>query len=134
MPTVTTNLSSVAVGATASNASNAYRLALQAKTSHISLTALLTNGSRAGNPQKEIIVRWAVYPGALSGAADGPTQLGSIANSLRVLPNSKPGGINAVQSPIILTGGTHLFLWLEEPVLDAAGTLSVYSTELQLET
>lgn len=129
--TITVLINGVTVGAVAAVKSNTSETALQAGTTVFGLSALLVNGAKAGNRNKTCKVYAAVAPYAADfTATTAPDALRYVAQPLEVVPNEKPGGSAIANLGPIPAIGDTLWVWLEEPLLDASATLTVKLVEL----
>lgn len=128
MVTNTQFYANLSVGTTAGQATNAAKIALDPNSTKYVLSAQLVNGARQGNNQKQVIIWHAASPFDIT-AASAPAQLAVQARRFYLVPDPTPGGTCITKSDVNIAEGAFVYLWLEEPRLEAAASLSAFLAE-----
>jgi hypothetical protein len=128
--TITPLQTAAAVGGTAGYPLLATKTTLGAGTTVIGISAQLTNGARGGDRNKTIKIYVAVTPFSTLTTTTGPQQLVKQAQVLEIVPSELPAGLRIEETGPIPALGDTCFVWVETPLLDAAGTLSINLIQL----
>jgi hypothetical protein len=124
--TTTTVINGATVGTTAADISNVTKQAITS--SAFSIQAALTAGA-SFNPSKRVTVWFNSSPDDLT--ANDATARSLQATARRIeIPSPQPSATVRDTTPGVTSRGGFLYVWVQEPLLGAAATLTVKVTEL----